>query len=98
MASWQGQVAMATELQAAVAVVRHDRADDVGHLGADCPEGVLLRVVGEDIATGGVTDREHRRRHVTDALVRQGRGPCGHVDDRHAVSSQRQAESVRVIV
>src|SRR5437762_3383046 len=52
VAARQRQVAMAAELQAAVAVVGHDRADDVRDLRADRPVFILCRVVAEDVVAG----------------------------------------------
>ena len=93
----QRQVAVTAERHAAIAVIGHDRGDDERDLRADRPGLVLRRVVGEDVAAGGVLDRQQRRRHVADPERGQRRDARRHVDGRHLVAAERQAERVILI-
>src|SRR2546425_2652146 len=57
--AWQCQVTVAAERHAAVAVVRHDGGNDVGHVLANGAVLVLGGVVGEDVFASRVLDGEN---------------------------------------
>ena len=67
----EGEVAVATELEAAVTVVRHDRGDDEGDAVIDGAELILLRVVGKHVLSKPILDVENGRLAMADSECRQ---------------------------